>query len=165
MQLNWGICATGRIANDFCVALGTLSDIEHRTVAVAARRLEDAQSFATQHNIPLAYGGYEALALDPEVHVVYVATVNTQHYEVARCMLEHGKHVLVEKPMCMNQQKARRLIMYAERKRLLLVEGLWSRSFPVYEFVRRLIRLGLLGDVVSVRAEMGFDLRQVDRVQ
>lgn len=36
-------------------------------MAVAARKLEDAQEFAKRHNIPRAYGSYEELAKDPDI--------------------------------------------------------------------------------------------------
>lgn len=38
-----------------------------QVVAVAARKLKDAQEFAQRHNIPRAYGSYEELARDPDI--------------------------------------------------------------------------------------------------
>lgn len=67
MALNWGIAAAGKISHDFVTALGTLPDDEHKVVAVAARKEEDAQEFAKLHCISKAYGGYEVLAMDPSV--------------------------------------------------------------------------------------------------
>ena len=74
-------------------------------VAVAARQLKSAQDFAKQQEIPKAYGTYEELAKDPDVEVVYIGTINTEHLPAAKLMLEHGKHILVEKPLTLNTKR------------------------------------------------------------
>ena len=68
MTLKWGICSAGLIANDFVVALKTLSEKEHQVVAVAARSLDSASKFAETHSIPRHYGSYQDLANDTEVY-------------------------------------------------------------------------------------------------
>jgi dihydrodiol dehydrogenase / D-xylose 1-dehydrogenase (NADP) len=67
MATRWGIASAGKISHDFVTALSTLPSEEHRLVAVAAQQLDRAQTFATEHNIPKAYGSYEELAKDPDV--------------------------------------------------------------------------------------------------
>jgi dihydrodiol dehydrogenase / D-xylose 1-dehydrogenase (NADP) len=69
--LRWGIASAGRISNDFCTALTTLSENDHKVVAVAARSESSAKEFADTFNIPKYYGGYEALAQDPDVGMSY----------------------------------------------------------------------------------------------
>lgn len=166
MALKWGIASVGKISHDFVNALGTLSDEDHHVVAVAARDLDRAQEFAERFGVPKnkAYQGYKTLAEDPDVEVVYIGVLNPQHYEVALLMLEHGKHVLLEKPMTMNEKQTRKLIAYAERKKLFLMEAIWSRFFPAYQYVKRQINSGVLGDIINVDVEFGFDLSNVERL-
>lgn len=164
MALRWGIAAAGKISHDFVNAVGTLADGDHEIVAVAARDLIRAKEFADLHGIGTAYAGYESLAADVNVQVVYVGVLNPQHFEVAMLMLEHGKHVLCEKPLCMNEKEARKLIMYAERKKLLLMEAIWSRFFPSYQYLKKQIQNGALGDIMTVNVEFGFTLTDVDRL-
>lgn len=163
-QLRWGIVATGKIANDFVTALGTLPADDHIVVAVASRKQANANAFAQLHGISQAYEGYWRLANDPNVNVVYVATVNPQHYEVARLMLENGKHVLCEKPICMNADQAKALTRFAAERKLFLMEGIWSRFFPSYEYVRQQIRYGKLGEVQQVDLEFGIALEEEARM-
>ena len=73
-------------------------------VAVAEWKLEQAKRFATRHGIPKAYCDFNQLAKDTEVEVVYIGIVNPYHFPIAKMMLEHGKHVLVEKPMTLNKK-------------------------------------------------------------
>lgn len=164
MALKWGIAAAGKISHDFVNAVGTLSDNEHEIVAVAARNLVRAQEFANVHSIPAAYEGYTALAEDPNVEVVYIGALHPQHFEIAMLMLEHGKHVLCEKPLCMNEKQVRKLIMYAERKKLFLMEGIWSRLFPTYQYLKRLIQTEALGVIKEVTVEFGFKIDDVPRL-
>ncbi|KAG4070330.1 hypothetical protein HA402_006472 [Bradysia odoriphaga] len=155
MALKWGIASAGKIAHDFVNALGTLSDDEHRVVAVGARDLNRSKGFAQRFGIPKAYGNYVELAKDPNVEVVHIGMYNIHHMEVALLMLEHGKHVLVEKPMGMNAKQVQKIFSYAKQKNLFAMEGIWSRSFPCYEYIRKQIDSGKLGDIVSVQVDFG----------
>lgn len=165
MALKWGIAAAGKISQDFANAVNTLNEGDHQLVAVAARDLGRAGEFAKKFGVSKAYGSYTELAQDPNVEVVYVGTLNPQHLEVATLMLENGKHVLVEKPLCLNEKQAHKLITYAERKKLFLMEAIWSRFFPSYQYARKQIENGALGDIKSVEVEFGFGgLDDVDRL-
>lgn len=165
MALRWGIAAAGKISQDFANAVGTLNEGDHQLVAVAARDLGRAQDFATRFGVSKAHGSYLELANNPDVEVVYVGTLNPQHLEVAKLMLEHGKHVLVEKPLCLNEKQSHQLITYAERKNLFLMEAIWSRMFPSYQYVRKQIQNGTLGEILSVEVEFGFGgLEDVERL-
>lgn len=164
MALRWGIAAAGKISNDFVSALTTLDAEHHSIVAVAARDVNRAGEFAQRFGIPSAYGSYEELANDPNVQVVYVGTTNPQHYPVALMMLEHGKHVLVEKPLTINEKNSRHLIEVATSKNLFILEAIWSRFLPTYQYLRERISSGALGDIVSVDVEFGFKIDEVDRL-
>jgi dihydrodiol dehydrogenase / D-xylose 1-dehydrogenase (NADP) len=65
--LRWGIASAGKISNDFCAALSTLPEDDHKVVAVAARNVSSAKEFADTFGIAKFYGGYELLAADPDV--------------------------------------------------------------------------------------------------
>lgn len=79
-------------------------------------------------------------------------------------MLEHGKHVLCEKPLTMNEKQAQKLISCAKQKKLFMMESLWSRFLPPLLYVRRQIQSGMLGEIQSVEAELGREsLQHIDR--
>lgn len=79
--------------------------------------------------------------------MVYVGTLHPQHYEVVKLMLEHGKHVLCEKPFTMNEKQARKLLEMAKERRLFVMEAIWSRFFPVYHELRKQLDCGTIGEV------------------
>lgn len=164
MALKWGIASAGKICHDFATAVANLDAADHQIVAVAARDQQKASDFAKLHDIERAYEGYERLAKDAEVEVVYVGMLNPQHYEVCLLMLEHNKHVLCEKPLCMNERQAAHVIQVAKERKLFLMEAIWSRFFPAYQYLRNEIQSGALGDVKEVTADFGFPIAHVARL-
>ena len=90
--IRWGIMGSGLISSDFVGALKALPADEAEVIAVGARSLEAAQAFATSLGVPKAHAGYEALANDPDVDVVYVGTVAQTHADCARIALDRGPY-------------------------------------------------------------------------
>lgn len=161
--LNWGIVSAGKISHDFVIALGTLTDY-HRVVAVAASDLCRAKEFAEFHDIRKFYGTYKELASDPTVEVVYIGCLNPQHFPVAMLMLENGKHVLCEKPLCMNEKEVGKLVAFAEEKKLFLMEAIKSRFYPGYQYLRKRIEDGDLGEIQEVNVTMGSPISHLERM-
>lgn len=165
MALRWGVAAAGNISFDFVNALTTLKEDEHQVVAVAARDLNRAQEFADGFDIPNVYGNYLELAKDPNVEIVYVGVIHIQHLNVASMMLEHGKHVLCEVPMGINQKQVQKLVALAKEKNLFLIEGIWTGHFPAYRHVHQQIQNGALGEIQSVDIDCGVELYNVERLK
>jgi len=134
-------------------------------VACAARSLESAKQFSKTHNIPVAYGSYEELVKDKNVDIVYIGSLHNSHYEHTVLSLNHGKHVLVEKPAGINLKEVQAMYKLAAEKNLFLMEGVWSLFFPAYLKVQELIKNGAIGDVNFVEADFGVAFPpHVDRI-
>ncbi len=165
MALKWGVATAGSIVHDLICALSTLSKDEHQVVAIAARDLSRAEEFTRRFDIPNAYDDYSKLGQDPNVEIVYIGTLIPHHLEFAKLMLDHGKHVVVKKPLCLNEKEVRELVAYAKEKNLFLMEAMWSRFFPSYQYIRKQIEDGKLGDIISVNASFGdASLCNIDRL-
>ncbi|XP_076012219.1 dihydrodiol dehydrogenase, tandem duplicate 1 [Genypterus blacodes] len=155
MATRWGLCGAGKISHDFSVAMKTLPPGDHQTAVIASRSLERSKEFAQQHGIPKAYGSYEELANDPDIDVVYLGVLHTEHWRVGLLFLQAGKNVLCEKPFAMNSQQVKDLVDAAEKNNVFLMEAIWSRCFPVHAEVRRLLAEEAVGEVKLVRAYFG----------
>jgi len=124
--INWGILATGGIAQTFTKDLlvdpktRDVTKIQHRVVAAASSSAKDrAQQFLNDVGAPSdakAYGSYEELVKDPDVEIIYVATPHSHHYQNARLCLEAGKNVLCEKAFTVNAEQAKILVKIAKEK-------------------------------------------------
>jgi len=95
---------------------------------------------------------------DPDVDAVVIATPAATHAPLAIAAFRAGKHVLVEKPMAMSSEDAARVIDAAERAgRVLMVDHTFVYTSAVRE-VQRLVRTGVVGDVVcwdAMRTSLG----------
>lgn len=160
-KIRWGILATGGIARKFAEDLKHVPDAE--AVAVGSRSRESAEAFAKEFGIPKAYGSYEELARDPDVDIVYVASLHPGHKEHALLCLREGKAVLNEKPFTVNAAETEELIRTARSLGLFLMEAMWTRYLPAIRKVREWIREGRIGEVRSMNANFGYDgIRDVE---
>ena len=125
--VRWGILATGWIAELFVKDLLLTG---HQVTAVGSRSQSSATRFATAFGIPNAHASYEALAADPEVDVIYIATPHPQHAAAAKLALNAGKHVLVEKAFTLNVTEAAEIVDLARSKGLVAMEAMWTRFLP-----------------------------------
>ncbi|MFC4104524.1 Gfo/Idh/MocA family protein [Micromonospora zhanjiangensis] len=149
----WGILATGGIAATFVRDLRLVPDAE--VVAVGSRAEGTARAFADRHGVPRAYGSWEALAADPDVDVVYVATPHAAHHDAAMTCLRAGRAVLVEKPLTLDRASSAELIDAAHSRGLFLMEAMWMRCDPLVLRARDLVRSGEIGELTSVQADFG----------
>uniref|UniRef100_A0A914W6I3 Trans-1,2-dihydrobenzene-1,2-diol dehydrogenase n=1 Tax=Plectus sambesii TaxID=2011161 RepID=A0A914W6I3_9BILA len=157
-QLRWGIVGCGLISSDMIKAIKLLPHNEHEIVAVAARALDRAQAFALEHGVDnaKAYGTYDELFADPNVEVVYIGLLNHQHKSAVLTALDCGKHVLCEKPLALNVKETREMVDKARSKKLFLMEGYWSRFFPVWKQVKSEVQQKTIGDVNIMQCDFGF---------
>ena len=150
-KVRWGIIGCGNIARTFVSGLKKLSQAQ--LVACAASNIERANSFAQEHSIAMVYGDYQALASSSDVDAVYIATTHNFHYDHVKLCLEHGKHVLCEKPFTINTQQAKRLMGLAKTRQLFLMEAVWTRFLPIYRKLEVLLAENVIGEVLTVKAD------------
>src|SRR5205823_6258240 len=94
--IRWGILGTGPMAAAFVRSLARVP--EARAVAVGSRSAQTAAVFANRTGLERSFSSYKALLADPDIDVVYVATVNVTHHSLCLRALDAGKAVLCEKP-------------------------------------------------------------------
>ena len=150
----WGILGTGDIAGQFVEGLEATPGAE--VLAVGSRSQGSAEGFAEPWGIPRRYGSYEDLAADGDVDVIYVATPHPFHAANAELCLRAGKAVLCEKPFTMNAEEAERVVALARERGLFLMEGMWTRFFPLMGELRRRISAGAIGEPRMLTADFGF---------
>jgi len=151
--IRWGIIGTGGIASAFTGDLALLPDAH--AVAVGSRSQGSADAFGDRFGIARRYPSYEALADDPDIDAIYVATPHPGHHAAALLGINAGKAVLVEKPFTINAGEARDLIAAAQARGTFLMEAMWTRFLPHVIRIREIIASGRLGEIRSVIADHG----------
>ncbi len=157
-----GILGPGKIAEKMAYTLERMEDAQ--CFAVASRDLGRAKAFASKFGIPKAYGSYEALAADPEVELIYIATPPSHNYACMKLCLEHGKPVLCEKAFTANAKQAREILELSRQKGIFVAEAIWTRYLPSRRLIDDAIAAGKIGEVYLVTANLGYDIQNVKRL-
>jgi len=152
-----GIIGTGRIAGRFVQEAKLVSGVNAH--GVYNPHAESAGAFADKWEMN-AYASPEALY--DAVDVVYIASPHETHYEYSKSALEHGKHVLCEKPMVLRKQQAEELFRYAKARGLILFEGIKTAYCPGFNKLLGIACSGMIGSIRNVEACFT-KLEQTDR--
>lgn len=153
-KIKWGLLACGAIAKAF--ANGLKNAETGSLYAVASRSEDKAKAFAAEYGAAKHYGSYEALLADPQVEAVYISTPHPMHTEWAIKAAEAGKHILVEKPIAINQYEAMAIIQAAAENNVFLMEAYMYRCNPQTIRLRELISQKPIGDIAVIKATFSF---------
>ncbi|OXB40179.1 hypothetical protein J007_00009, partial [Cryptococcus neoformans] len=188
--LNWGIISTGGISTTFAhdllvdPASRNTKDVKHRIVAVGSRSAQSAQAFINKlkespEEKPWAWGvkngvldgvkargTYEEVYNDPDVTAIYVGTPHVLHHRNAKDALLAGKHVLLEKPACLEVEELDELIKIAKEKKLFFMDmgsdeqqrrAVWTRFQPIAYAIEEVVKSGILGKPKRFSADFSMD--------
>ena len=153
-SVRWGILATGTIAKNFAETAARMGDID--IAAVASRSLDKANAFADTYGIANRHASIQALADDPCVDIVYVATPHSCHYDDMKLLIAGGKHILCEKSFTTDAAQAREILALAKEKGVFVMEAFWTKFIPVYREMERLLAEGAIGEIRAVTATYGY---------
>jgi UDP-N-acetyl-2-amino-2-deoxyglucuronate dehydrogenase len=97
------------------------------------------------------YMNYLDLLEDPAVDVVDVTTQHESHFEITRAALERGKHVLVEKPICVRSEMGFELVELAKKQGVTLGVAENTPFVPAYMAAEKILKEETLGTIWFVR--------------
>lgn len=142
-----GIIGTGRVAECFIPEARLVSGVSAQGVynphGKSAVRFADKWEINAYEDIEEFYKA---------VDVVYIASPHETHYEYIKSSLEHGKHVLCEKPMVLQRAQADELFAYAKEKNLILFEGIKTAYCPGFHRLLGIACSGTIGSIRNVEA-------------
>lgn len=144
-----GIIGSGRIAQRFIPEAKVVNGAE--VVAVLNPDTKEAESFAKKHDI-VAYTDFKVFTKN--VDVVYVASPHLSHYNYVKQCLLANKHVLCEIPFMLTKADAVELYNLAEERNLVLMEASKTAYCPAFGHIITLIKSGIIGTVVDVKASL-----------
>ncbi|CAM4035770.1 Gfo/Idh/MocA family oxidoreductase [Cohnella lubricantis] len=123
-------------------------------VAVSDVNGARARAAADKYGAPKSYADYRELLADPDVDAVSICTWNNTHAEIAIAALNAGKHVLVEKPLCLTVEEALAVQQAVRSSGRLLQVGFVRRYDPNAQLLRRFAELGEFGDIYYAKASI-----------
>lgn len=159
-KIRWGIAGPGVIAHKFAEAITNVEEAE--LTAVASRSSERSKSFAQKFDIPNVLESYEEMANFDGVDAVYVSTAHPFHMSTAETFLNAKKHVLCEKPLCVNAGQAKLLAECAKKNGVFLMEAMWTRFLPAIIEAKRLCDSGEIGEVMDITADFCYAIEYAE---
>ncbi len=167
-MIKLGIIGTGKIAKRAVEELAFVPGVQissvynpnithgHEFAAWAATKME--KKILTQEDSSDVYPSQEVratLSLDElatRCSVVYIATPHGTHFEYVKRMLEIGRHVICEKPMCFSLDQANELYSLAKMNDLVLMEAIKTAYCPGFQKIQEVVRSGVIGEIKDVEA-------------
>lgn len=159
-----GVIGSGRIAHRFVPETRFVDGV--KVTAVLNPDATEAENFARQYGIQ-ACSDFESFIR--QVDVVYVASPHLTHYDYVKRSLLADKHVLCEIPFMLSKDHALDLFRLAEERHLVLMEASKTAYCPAFGHIITLVKSGIIGDVVDVKASLSKmvepPIRELDAVQ
>jgi predicted dehydrogenase len=133
-RLRLGVVGVGYLGNLHAQKYAAIEGID--LVGLTDIDYPKAQAVASKYNTK-AYKSHEELL--PHVDGVSLAVPTVSHFEIGRDILEHGIHLLVEKPITFTVEDAEGLITLAKKRNAILQTGHIERFNPVVMKMEKLI--------------------------
>lgn len=119
----------------------------HRTevVAVWNGSSTKAQTVANQCGIGFASSSLSEILAQPSVHAVTLATPPFAHYEMAKAIIQAGKHLLLEKPVTLSVGEAKHLQTLAAEHKVIVTPDFEFRYIPQWQHFAELLGQNIVG--------------------
>ncbi len=154
-KLRFGIIGTGWIAEAHVQALKEMPD----AVIVAGADLipGKAEAFFKKWGVEgvRCYPDHKSMIDSEELDAVCVCTYNKTHAECTIYALEHGLHVMLEKPMCVTQEEAEAIIKAEKKSGKILTVGFQPRMDANMQKIKEIVQSGELGKIYYMQTGGG----------
>jgi len=147
-EIKVGMIGSGFIARVHCQALATLPGV--RVTAQCSPNEQRRLAFVKELGISESYPDHRQLLAEARVDVVVVATPNHLHAPMALDVISAGKHVIMEKPLCLTLDQADQIIDAARRQGVLVAYAEELCFVPKYLRAKELADAGAVGQVYRV---------------
>ena len=129
-------------------------------VGIADKDISRARALASRLNTGLAYADARAMIEEQKPEVVHVLTPPHSHAALSILAMQHGCHVLVEKPMALTVAEAQQMLETARQNHVRLCVNHNMVVQEVVQHARALLARGMIGELVSVEASYVYDPRR-----
>ena len=149
-KVNVGVIGVGAMGYNHARVYSELENAN--LMAISDLMREKSEEVATQYNSK-GFVDYMDILKMPEIDAVSVCVPTTHHFNVVMDAIEHGKHVLVEKPIAFTLREAEAMVKAAKDEGVKLATGHVERFNPAVGKAKELIKDDVIGEVVSASAK------------
>ncbi|MDB5054353.1 MAG: oxidoreductase domain protein [Bacilli bacterium] len=143
------------------IGAGSISDLHLQSIlrqpraevwAISDLNETRAQEKAVKFGASHVYIDYKKMLDDPHLDAVIISVMTKLHAEMAIAVLDAGKHLLMEKPLCLDMDEARRIEAAVKRSGKSFLLGYVRRFDPCAQIAQQFIANGDLGQIYYAKA-------------
>ena len=153
--MNLGILGCSRIATT-AIVLAAPYTKSLNLVAIASRHVEKARDYSRRCKIPVVYKSYDDLLNSQVIDCVYIALPNHLHKDMIVRAANQKKHILVEKPVCLNNYELNEITLACQANHVFLLEGVMIQHHPWQAAIKQYINDGTLGGLKKINLQISF---------
>lgn len=155
-RLGVGILGAARIANKTCRAIEASELLD--VVAVGSRTKAKGQEMLDRWGIKnaIAYDSYDAVLQDQNVDIVYIPLPTTMHLDWVQKSAAAGKHIMLEKPLAINQEDMDAIKATCKQHGVLYMDGTMWVHHPRTAKMKEALTNGALGNITNVHTVFTF---------
>ena len=113
--------------------------------AIVGRNLDHTREFAEQWQVPHVYASLEEMLANQSLEALLIVSSNKHHYPMAMTAIQHGLHVLCEKPLAMNYTEAIRMTEAAQKAGVKTMVSFTYCFMPTPRYLKELLEQRYIG--------------------
>lgn len=149
-----GVIGVGNISDTYLENLRSTYSPFVQVVGCADVIPERARAAATNWSLPKTYESVDDLLADEQIQVVLVLTTPASHFEVCSAAVSAGKHVYVEKPICVSVEQATALVDHAAQMGVSIAVAPDTCLGTALQLALRVVEDGRIGEPIAASANM-----------
>lgn len=163
----------GRILSDFFlktqeIRIGAISEVYKAKATlfqdIIKSKYQKNSAYGTFSEFPV-YNDFTELLANKEVDAVVIATPDHWHAVMAVMAAEAGKDIYCEKPLSLTVKEGRAMVNAANKNKRVFQTGCMQRSWTEFRHAVELIRNGYIGEVKSIKVNVGGPRKPYDLTQ
>ena len=155
--MNWGIIGLGQMAKNFANSIKELKD--NNLLGVSSNSFFKLLKFSYRHKINHKYlfNNYQKILDCKDIDSIYIATVNSSHFDLIMKCVKAKKNVLCEKPFVLNLNQANEVKEKLKHSNVFFLEGIAYRSHPQIKHIIKLLKENHIGKIIKIKSTFGFN--------
>ncbi|MDQ2753378.1 MAG: Gfo/Idh/MocA family oxidoreductase, partial [Bacteroidota bacterium] len=145
-----GVIGVGKMGVSHLAILGAHPDVEVVGVSDTSKITLDV--FKKYTSFPV-FSDYEDMLRESDADAVFVAVPTKLHARMVKKIVESGRHVFAEKPLCLTPADGQELVELAERKKVVNQVGYHNKFIGTFQEVKRILDSGCIGDIFHFTGE------------
>jgi len=149
-MIKTAVIGVGKMGISHLSVLGAHPDVEIAGISDTSKMVLDV--FKKYSSFP-TYSDYNEMLEEANPDAVFVSVPTKFHAEIVKRVLEKGKHVFAEKPLCLTPKEGESLVELAKRKNVVNQVGYHNKFVGTFKEVKRILDGGFIGDTFHFTGE------------